>query len=67
MSIEVVDNILEDIQELGEGAANTPSRVLKCQRTLLRCELGRSQALESRLRNEIDLVPITPLYKLQIR
>lgn len=62
ISVEVTNDIICDIEE-----AHTVNLTLspeyeeelnsiKCERTLLQCERGRSQALEARLRNEMDLV-----------
>ena len=61
MSVDVVDNILCDLEivcsdRTASAQCREALRTIKCQKTLLKCELGRSQALESRLRNEIDLV-----------
>ncbi|KAI7287030.1 hypothetical protein KC345_g734 [Hortaea werneckii] len=61
MAINVTNRILDDLEaaEFGQPS-NSPEReeiqqVITCQRMLLQCEHGRSQALENRLRNQIDL------------
>ena len=66
MSINVLAGISREIRDFErtricreQGLAfdqSKPLRLLDCQRTLLECALGRSQALMSRLQNEINLV-----------
>jgi hypothetical protein len=66
MSLNVLAGMSREIQNfertricLEQGFAfdhTKPSRFLECQRTLLECAHGRSQALTSRLQNEINLV-----------
>lgn len=62
MAVTVLNSTADDllaVQKSLQGEEAVYRRVfeeLNCQRTLLHCEHGRSQALESRLRNEIDLV-----------
>lgn len=62
MAITVLESIVEDIftvrksLQLDEVACTRASEEMNCQKTLLRCEHGRSQALVSRLSIEIDLV-----------
>lgn len=68
MSIIVVDNMIdaiEDFQEVtrsaGSGRADCTKAlgIIRCQKTLLECSHGRAQALNSRLQNEINLVRLT--------
>ena len=66
MSINVLDSILQEIRNFEQTRASREQdsafepraavRLLGCQKTLLQCALGRSQALTSRLQNEINLV-----------
>ncbi|KAI6816731.1 hypothetical protein KC332_g10657 [Hortaea werneckii] len=61
MAINVTNRVLDDFEAAEFGrSSNSPEReeirqVITCQRMLLQCEHGRSQALENRLRNQIDL------------
>ena len=66
MSINILAGVSREIRNFErtricreQGLAfdqSKPLRLLDCQRTLLECGLGRSQALMSRLQNEINLV-----------
>lgn len=66
MSINVLTSISQEIHTFGQTQVcreqalafdqRASLRLLSCQKTLLQCALGRSQALASRLQNEINLV-----------
>lgn len=61
MAVEVTQSVIEDLQGF-RGQHWLPQqdesveKIIRCQKTLLQCERGRSEALAGRLRNEIDLV-----------
>jgi hypothetical protein len=62
MALNVTEDLLNDLiafrRELQSASSQLAEAIetVKCERSLLQCEHGRSQSLESRLRNEIDLV-----------
>jgi hypothetical protein len=62
MAVHVTEAIWDDLLAVYTDAQSESlgseeiKKIIKCQVTLLKCEHGRSQALEGRLRNEIDLV-----------
>ncbi|RMY93428.1 hypothetical protein D0861_01936 [Hortaea werneckii] len=61
MAINVTNRVLEDLGPAKFGRSSDSfereeiQQVITCHRMLLQCEHGRSQALENRLRNQIDL------------
>ncbi|KAI7474653.1 hypothetical protein KC357_g5150 [Hortaea werneckii] len=61
MAINVTNRVLEDLEPAKFGRSSNSfereeiQQVITCHRMLLQCEHGRSQALENRLRNQIDL------------
>lgn len=65
MSITVLENMIDEIPRLQRAALQSNgievdhiavNRSLSCQKTLLQCSYGRSQALTVRIQNEINLV-----------
>lgn len=65
MSITVVNEMIEAVRNFRDPANRQSKRsydheraldTLMCQKTLLQCSHGRSEALNSRLQNEINLV-----------